>query len=58
MYKTYIYKYAKNTVSKGMLENSRLDVKPHLFVDIGPIIYGRVRVVSHNLVPNNISSNT
>jgi hypothetical protein len=57
-HKAYIYKYAKDTISRRALEDSRLDVEPYLLINVGPVIYSRVRVVSYNLVPNSISSNT
>jgi hypothetical protein len=50
--------HAKDAVGRRTLEDSRLDVEPHLLINIGPIIHGRVRIVSHDLVPNSIGSNT
>jgi hypothetical protein len=43
--------HAKGSICRGMLKNGRLDVKSHLLIDIGPITYGQVWVVSYNLVP-------
>jgi hypothetical protein len=31
-----------------------LDIEPHSFVDIGPIVHRRIRVVPHDLVPNGV----
>jgi hypothetical protein len=58
MHKAYIHEYTKDTIGRKTLENNRLDIEPHLLIDIRPIIYSLVRVISHDLVPNNISSNT
>jgi hypothetical protein len=57
-YKVYIREYTKDAISRKTFEDGRLNVEPYLLIDIGPIIYSRVRVVSYDLVPNSISSNT
>jgi hypothetical protein len=58
IYKTYIYQYIEDAVYREILENGRLDIEPYLLINIGPIIYSRVRIVLYNLVPNGISSST
>jgi len=48
----------KDTIYQGTLEDSGLDIKPHLLINIGPIIYNWVRVMSYDLVPNSIGNST
>lgn len=48
----------KDTVSRGTLKDSRLNVKPRALVDKRPIMGGRVRVVSYNLISNGVGSST
>jgi hypothetical protein len=50
--------HTKDAVRRGALEDGRLHIKPHPLINVGPVIHGRVRVVSYNLVPNGISSST
>jgi hypothetical protein len=57
-HKAHVGEHTKDAVCRGTLEDSRLHIKPHPLVDVGPIIHGRVRVVSHNLVPNGIGGST
>ena len=48
----------KDAIYQGILKDGGLDIKPYPLINIGPIIYGQVRVISYNLVPNSISSST
>jgi hypothetical protein len=57
-HEAYMREYAKDAIGRGTLEDSRLNVEPHPLIDIGPVIYSRVRVVSHDLIPNSIGSST
>ncbi len=50
--------HAEGTVGRGTLKRGRLNVKPHALVDKRPIVDGRVRVVSHDLVSNGVGSST
>jgi hypothetical protein len=57
-HEAHMRQHAKDAVCRGTLEDSRLDVKPHPLIDVGPVVHGRVRVVSHHLVPNGIGGST
>jgi hypothetical protein len=57
-HKAHMREHAKDAVGRRTLEDGRLDVEPHPLIDVGPIIHGRVWIVSHDLIPNGIGSST
>jgi hypothetical protein len=57
-HKTHVRQHTKDAVCRETLKDGGLDIKPHLLINIRSIIYGRVRVVSYDLVLNGIGGST
>jgi hypothetical protein len=51
-HEAHVSEHAEDAICRGSLEDGRQDVKRHPLIDVGPVIYRRVRVVSHNLISN------
>ena len=57
-HEAHVSEHAEDAICRGSLEDGRQDIKRHPLIDVGPVIYRRVRVVPYNLISNRIRGST